>query len=159
MGWVLGVFQSQKRSLMLTLLKSLATPTRVLLPALESTVSRRHKSYQSYSTIHTYIQNHWSTAHKLLGKTVQTQIVLSTETPWTLYNYLYLEKTQHMGPNIDGTIGHKIKTRKHLRHGTQCVIQHPTNRNPAQFLQENAITVLGSRLCNSLPKYLRHRKC
>ena len=61
-----------------------------------------------------------------------------------------------MVPNIDGTMGHKIKTSKHPRHGTQCVIQHPTNRNPAQSLQENhAITVFGLRLYNSLPIYLR----
>ena len=71
-------------------------------------------------------------------------------------NYYYHNKiTQHMVPNIDGTIGHTIKTRKHPRHGTQCVIQYPTNRNPAQSLQENAITVFGPRLYNSLPKYLR----
>ena len=59
-----------------------------------------------------------------------------------------------MVPNIDGTMGHKIKTRKHPRHGTQCVI-YPTNRNPAQSLQENAITVFWPPLYNSLPKYLR----
>ena len=35
------------------------------------------------------------------------------------------------------------------------LIQYPTNRNPAQHLQENAITVFGPRLYNSLPKYLR----
>ena len=29
------------------------------------------------------------------------------------------------------------------------------NKNPAQSLQENAITVFGPRLYNSLPKYLR----
>ena len=52
-------------------------------------------------------------------------------------------------------MGHKIKIRKHPRHGTQCVIQYPTNRNPAQSLQENAITVFGPRLYNSLQKYLR----
>ena len=40
-------------------------------------------------------------------------------------------------------------------HGTQCVIQYTTNRNPAQSLQENAITVFGPRLYISLPKYLR----
>ena len=50
---------------------------------------------------------------------------------------------------------HAIKTRKHPRHGTECVIQYPTNRNPAQSLQENAITIFGPRLYNSLPKYLR----
>ena len=56
---------------------------------------------------------------------------------------------------IDGTMGHTIKTRKHQRHGTQCVIHYPTNRNPAQFVQENSITVFRPRLHNALPKYLR----
>ena len=60
-----------------------------------------------------------------------------------------------MVPNIDGTIGHTIKTRKHPRHGTQYVIQYPTNGNPAQSFQENAITVFRPLLYNSLPKYLR----
>ena len=60
-----------------------------------------------------------------------------------------------MKPNIDGTMPHKIKTRNHPRHGTQCVMQHPTNRNPAQSLQVNVITVFGPRLYNSLHKYLR----
>ena len=46
-----------------------------------------------------------------------------------------------MVPNIDGTMGHTIKTRKYPRHGPQCVIRYPTNRNSAQSLQENAITV------------------
>ena len=72
------------------------------------------------------------------------------------YIIIYIWKiTQHMVPNIDGTMGHKIKTRKPSRHGTQCVIQNQTNRNPAQSLQENAITVFGPRLHNSLLKYLR----
>ena len=60
-----------------------------------------------------------------------------------------------MVPSIDDTMGHTMKTRKHPRHGTQCVIQYPTNRNPAQSLQENAKTVFGPRLYNSLPEYLR----
>ena len=52
--------------------------TRVLLPALESMESKRDTSYQSYST-NVYIQNHGSTALKLLGKTARTQIVLSRD--------------------------------------------------------------------------------
>ena len=60
-----------------------------------------------------------------------------------------------MVPNIHSTIGHKINTRKHPRHGTQCGIQYPKNRNPTQSLQENAITALRPRLYNSMPKYLR----
>ena len=43
----------------------------------------------------------------------------------------------------------------HPRRGTQCLIEYPTNKNPAQSFQENAITVLGPRLYNSLPKYLK----
>ena len=35
------------------------------------------------------------------------------------------------------------------------MVQYPTNRNPAESLQENAITVFGPRLYKSLPKYLR----
>ena len=58
-------------------------------------------------------------------------------------------------PNINATMGHKLKTRKNLRHGTQRVIQYSTDRNPAQSHQENAITVFGPHLYNSLPKYLR----
>ena len=60
-----------------------------------------------------------------------------------------------MVPNIDGTMGHKLETRKHPRHGTQRVIKDSTNRNPAQSLQENVITVFGPGLYNSLPKYPR----
>ena len=70
--------------------------TRVLLPALETMESKRHTSYRSYST-NVYIQNHWSTALKLLGKTAWTQIALSPETPWTLYNYIYLEDNTAYG--------------------------------------------------------------
>ena len=66
-----------------------------------------------------------------------------------------MEDKATYGANINGTMRHKIKTRHHPRHGTQCVIEYPINRNPAQSLQENAIKVFGPRLYNSLPKYLR----
>ena len=127
-----------------TLEISCHSPTRALLPTLESTESKRHTSYRSYST-NIYIQNHWSTALTLLGKTAQTQIILSPETPWTLYNYIYLKDHSAYCAKYDGTMGHKIKTRKHRRYGTQCIIQYSTNRNPAQSLQENEITVFGPR--------------
>ena len=91
-----------------------------------------------------------STALKLMGKTAWTQIVLSPGRRERYINIYIYKITQHMVPNIDGAI-----CWKHPRHGTQCVIQYPTNRNPAQSLQENAITVLGARFYNSLPKYLR----
>ena len=48
---------------------------------------------------------------------------------WVL-RIIYIWKiTQHIVENIDGTMGHKMETRKHPGHGTQCVIQYPTNRN------------------------------
>ena len=61
-----------------------------------------------------------------------------------------------MVPNIDGTMGHKIWTRNHHRHGTQCVIEYQTNRNPAQSLHKSATTVFGPQLYNSLPNYEQH---
>ena len=52
MEWVLRVFQSRKRSLMLTLLKShVISPTRVLLPALEYMESKRHICIQAIEAI------------------------------------------------------------------------------------------------------------
>ena len=59
----------------------------------------------------------------------------------------------HVVPNIEGTKGHKIKTRNHKRYGAQCVIEFPINRNPAKSLQEISITVFGPHMYNSLAKY------
>ena len=88
---------------------------------------------------------------------MNSKCALSTDAVNVIIIIIYIWKiTQHIVPNIDGAIGHEIKTRKHTRHGTQCVIQYRTNRNPAQSLQENTITVLGPRLYNSLLKYMRY---
>ena len=46
----------------------------------------------------------------------------------------------HMVPNIDGTMGLKIKTRKHPRHGTQCVISASNKQKPS---------TISSRKCNN----------
>ena len=69
-----------------------------------------------------------------------------------IYRYIiYIWKiTQNTVPNIDSAMEYKIETRKHQRHGTQHFIPYPTNRNPAQSLQENAITVFGPRRYYSL---------
>ena len=49
------------------------------------------------------------------------------------YILIYIWKITHRkGQNIVGTMGHKMKNRKYQRHGTQCVIQYPTDRNPAR---------------------------
>ena len=133
------------------------SPTRVLLPALESMESKRKKQaieaiQQTFTYKITEVQhlNYWERLHELKLYSLQRRS--------ECYIIIYIWKiTQHMVPNIDGTIGHTIKARKHsTQHcGTQFIIQYPTNRNPAQSLQKNAITVFGPRLYNSLPKYLR----
>ena len=73
-----------------------------------------------------------------------------------LYIYIYLEDNAAHGAKYWWHNRAHNNTRKHQRHWTPCVIQYPTtSRNPAQSLQENAITIFGPRLYNSLPKYLR----
>ena len=57
MGWVLSVSVAEALSHAHTLEISCHSPTRVLLPALESMESKRHTRYRSYST-NVYIQNH-----------------------------------------------------------------------------------------------------
>ena len=156
MGRVLRVFQSRKRSLMLTLLKPLVIPLQEyccqlcnpwkakVIQAIETI--RRTFAYKIPKVQHL---NNCERLHELILYSLQRRRVNVI--------IIYIWKiTQHMVPNIDGTKGHNIKTRKHPRHGTHaCVIQYPTSRNPAQSLQENPITVFGPRLYNSLAKYLR----
>ena len=57
--------------------------------------------------------------------------------------------TRQMVPNIDGTEGNKIKTRSHSM--TLDTVLRSTQQSKTQL--ENAITVFGPRLYNSLPKY------
>ena len=112
MGWVLRVFQSQERSLMLTLLKSL------IIPLLEYCCQRwnpwKAKDIQAIEAIQrtftykiTEVQhlNYWERLHELKFHSLQRLR--------ERYMIIYIWKiTQHMVPNIDGAMGHTIKTRK-----------------------------------------------
>ena len=49
--------------------------------------------------------------------------------------------TEHMVPNIDGTMGHKIKSRKHPRHGTDSVCYSVSNKQK--------FSAIPSRKCNN----------
>ena len=134
MGWVLRVFQSRKHSLMLTLLKSLAIP--LLEYCCQLWNPSKAKDIQAIEAIQrmltykiTEVQhlNHWERRHELKLYSLQRRR--------EHYIIIYIWKiTQHMVQILMGQ-WNKIKTRKHPRHGTQCVIQYPTNRNPAQSLQ------------------------
>ena len=140
---------------MLTLLKSLIIPLleyccQLYKPWKAKDIQAIEAIQRAFTYKITEVQhlNYWERLHELKLYSLQRRR--------KRYIIIYIWKiTQHMVPNIDGTMGYKIKTRNHPRHGTQCVIQYPTNRNPSQSLQENAITVFGHRLYNSLPKYLR----
>ena len=79
-----------------TLEISCHSPTRVLLPSLESMETKRHTSYRiaiqptfTYKIIEVQHLNYWERL-KLLGKTARTQIILSPEKPWKFNNYNYL---------------------------------------------------------------------
>ena len=76
--------------------------------------------------------------------------------PWMLYNYIYLEDNTAYCAKYGWYKGTQNKNQKTSKTwNTKSVIQCPTNRNPAQLIQENAITVFRRQLYNSLPKYLR----
>ena len=148
MGWMLRPFQSRERSLMLTLLKSLVIPLIEYCCQLWN--PWKAKDIQAIEAIQ------WTFTYKI----TEAQHLIYWERLRQLKIYSFQrcrlwKITQHMVTNIEGTMAHKIKTRKYQRHGTHCVIQYPTNRNPKQSIQENAITLFGPGLYNSLPKYLR----
>ena len=73
-----------------------------------------------------------------------------------VYNNIYLEDNTAYGTKYWWDNGAQNKNQKTPK--TWNTVRFPTNRNPAQSLQENAITVFGPRLYNSLPKYLKDIK-
>ena len=105
MGWVLRMFQSRERSLMLILLKSLVIPLpeycfqlwnpwkAIDIQAIEAI--QRTFTYKITEVLHL---NYWKRLHKLKLCSLQ----------WRRERYIiiYIWKiTQYMVPNIDGTMG------------------------------------------------------
>ena len=113
-GWVLRVFQSRKCSLLLTLLKSLVIPLleyccQVWNPWKAICIQAIEAIQQTLTYKITEVQ------HLLLGKTARTQIILSTETPLTFYNYIFLEDSTSYGAKYwwqNGTQNRKEKSSK-----------------------------------------------
>ena len=157
MGWVLSVSVAEALSHADTLEIFCHSPTKVLLSAQESMESKDIQAIEAIQRTFTYKIT--EVQHLNYRERLHELKLYSFQRRRERYIIIYIWKiTQHMVPNIDGTKGHKLKSKKHPRHGTPCVIQYPTNRNTAQSLQENEITVFGPRLYNSLPKYLRYIK-
>ena len=88
-----------------------------------------------------------------------SQIKLSPETTWSLYNYItYIWKItlQIYGAKDRWYNGAQNKHQKQSKRWNRvCRVCEPTKRSIAQSLQENTIIVFGPRLYTSFPKYLR----
>ena len=105
MGWVLRVFQSRKRSLMLTLLKSLVIP--ILEYCCQLWNPWKAKDIQgieviqrtfTYKTTEVQNLNYWERLYAFKLHSLQRRR--------ERYIIIYVWKiTQHMVPNIDGTMG------------------------------------------------------
>ena len=104
-----------------TLEISCHSQTRVLLPAMESVEIKKHTSYQSYSTTFTYKIT--EVQHLNYWERLQDHKLYSLHRRRERYIIIYIWKIRHhMVPNVDGTMGHKIKTRKLPRHMEHCVL-------------------------------------
>ena len=160
MGWVLRVFQSRKSSLMRTLLKSLVIP--LLEYCCQLWNPWKAKDIQAIEAIQrtfTYkiseVQrlNYWERLHELKLYSLQRRR--------ERYIIIYIRKiTQHMVLNIDGTIGHTIKTRKHPRHGTPVRYSVSNKQKPSTIPSRecnNSISASVVQLVAELSE--RHRKC
>ena len=115
---------------------------------------KRHTSYWSYST-NVYIQNHGSTALKLPGKTAQTQIVLSPEMLWTLYNYIYLEDNTAYGAKYWWHNWAHNKNQKTSKTWNTVRYSVSNKQKLSTIPSRKCNNLFGPRLYNSLPKYLR----
>ena len=100
-----------------TLEISCHSPTRVLLPALESMESKRYTSYRSNLT-NVYIQNHTEVQQLNYWERLHELKLYSLQSLRERYMYIYIPLFPEY-INIYGTMGHKIITRKHSAHGTQ----------------------------------------
>ena len=141
MGWVFIVCQSWKCSLMLTLLKYLVIPRLEYCCQLWN--PWKAKDMQAVEAIQRMFTNNITELQFLnYCERLQECKLCSLQRRRERNIIICIWKiTHHMVPNIDGTVGHRIETRKHQRYGTQCIFQYPTNRNPAQHRHENEITV------------------
>ena len=151
MGWVLRVFQSRHRSLMLTLFKSLVIPLleyccQLWNPWKAKDIQAIEAIQRTFTYKITEVQklNYWERLHKLKLYSLQRRR--------ERYIIIYILKiTHYMVPNIDGTMGHKINTRNHPRHEKQ-----KSRTVPSRKCNYNVWASL-VQLVDKISE--RHRKC
>ena len=160
MGFMLRVFQSRKRSHMLTLLKSLVIP--LLEYCCQLWNPWKAKDMQAIEVIQrtcTYKITE-STALKLLGKTSQTQIVLSPDTPSTLFNYIYLEDNTAQGAKYWWDNGAQNKNQKTPK--TWNTVRYPVShkQKPRTIPSRKCNNCIWASVVQLVAKISeRHRKC
>ena len=144
---------------MLTLLKSLVIPLleyscQLWNPWKAKEIQAIEAIQRTFTYKITGIQhlNYWERLHKLKFYSLQRRR--------ERYIIIYIWKiTRHMVPNIDGTMGHTIKTRKHPRHGTQCFIQS-NKQNPSTIPSGECNNCIWASVVQLVAKISeRHRKC
>ena len=108
MGWVLRVFQSLQRSLVLTLLVSLVIPLLEYCCQLYN--PWKAKDIQAIEAIQrTFTFKITEVQHLLYWARLYELKLYSLQIRRERYIIIYIWKiTQHMIPNIEGTMGHKI---------------------------------------------------
>ena len=136
MGWVLRVFQSRKRSLMLKLLKSHVIPLLEYCCQLWNPCKAKDiQAIEAIQRTFTYTEvqhlNYWERLHELklysLQRRRERYIIICI---WKI--------TQHMDPNFDGTIRYTIKTKniQDIEHSALFSIQQTeTQHNPFKRMQ------------------------
>ena len=138
MGWVLRVFQSLERSLMLTLLKSLVIP--LLEYCCQIWNPRKPKDIQAIEAIQrTFTYKITEVQHLNYWERLHEHKLYSLQRRRERFIIIYIWKiTQHIVPNIDGTMGHKIKTRniQDMEHNELfSILQIETQHNPFKKIQ------------------------
>ena len=112
MGWALRVFEWRKRSLMLTFLKSLVIPMQEYSCLLWN--PWKAKDIQAIEAIQrTFTYKIIKVQHLNYCERLPELKLHSFQRRRERYIIIYIWKiTQHMVPNIDGTVGHKLKKQK-----------------------------------------------
>ena len=161
MGWVMRVFQSRKRSLMLTLLKSLVIPLlEYYCHPLESMESKRNTSYRGIQRTFTYkiteVQhlNYWERLHepKLFSLQRRRERYIIT--------YIYLEDNTSYGTKFLWDNGAQNKNQKTPRTWNTVRYSVSNKQKPSTIPSKKCNNCIWASVAQLVAKISeRHRKC
>ena len=160
MGWVLRVFQSLKRSLMLIILKSLVIPLLEYCCQLQNPWKAKNiQAIEAIQRTFTYKITEVQNLNYRLGKTARTQIVLSLETQWTLYNYIYLEHHTAYGAKYRWHNEAQNKNKKISRTWNTVRYSVSNKQKPSRILSRKCNNCIWASVVQLVAKIsARHRK-